>query len=87
MSFISREQTLRDIDVDFLAFADGFNALVIRGRDILILVDLRSPKQQMMKSGHDMKPSGCLHRPNSQVEVDVANGEGCIASKPDTLIG
>lgn len=52
-----------------------------------MLVDQRSLEQQMVRGSaiYNMKSSGYLHRPDSHVEIDVANGEPCTASDTSHL--
>lgn len=59
----------KGIDVNCLAFLDDFKALIIRGRDSLMFIDLRSSKKQMIRSVgiNGMEISGSLYGPNSQV--------------------
>lgn len=46
-------------------------------------MDLKSPEQQMIRSTgiNEMESSGYSHGPDNQVEVDVAESEGRVASK------
>lgn len=44
VSFISLEWALRSINVYFLAFLDGFKALMVHEEDSFVLVDPGSPE-------------------------------------------
>lgn len=73
----------------FVAFSDGFEGLMVHGRDKFMLVDARSPEQQMIRGTRidRMETSGCSHRSNSRIETDVGKSEGRVAPKPDTSNG
>lgn len=62
---------------------------MVRGIDSHMLMDSSSPEQQMIRSTiiYDMKMSSCSNKPYSQVEVDVAKGEGALPPKLDASFG
>lgn len=49
MSFVSLERAFRGVNMDFLAFSDGFKALVILGIDSSVFVDPTSLEQQILR--------------------------------------
>lgn len=59
--------------MNFVAFSDDFEGLMVQGRDKFMLVDVRSPKQKMIRGRriNHMEKSRCLHRSNSRIETDV----------------
>lgn len=61
--------------MNVFAFPDSYKALVIHGWDGFIHMDLRSPKQQIIRSTgiNNMASSGCSHWPDGKIEVDLAD--------------
>lgn len=51
MSFIFLEWTLRSINMNFLSFPNGFEALMLRKGHSFVFVDPMSLKQQIYKVG------------------------------------
>lgn len=69
------KRTVRGINVDLLILSDGLQTLVVRGGDILMLVNLRYLQQQMVQGTRiDDMESG-------QLEVKEIESKRWITSK------
>lgn len=66
--------------MNFLVFSDGLKAPMILGRDSLMLMDPKSPEQQMIRSKgiDDMESSSCCIDRQSR---DATKCEGRVASE------
>lgn len=69
--------------MDLFPSLESFQALVIRRGDIFVLKDPGSAQKQVIKGSrpNNIESGSCSNRLDSQVDVDVANGERCIASE------